>query len=1596
MTSPKARKRSSNGIQEGTTEVDEVEDAAAWALSHMNDDDAADGPVQDSALTASGAATGTQQKQVHRFIAELQGKEEEACAALKTAVYRCRQGDFSGLKRYVVLSPACGELFTLAERKDQSEAGRTISTTALFLVELLGWILLGCVEGRFPSSSVTGNAVCRGILNSSTMFTSRCLFAVLNTSRDWALIGALRLLKGLFSFSPRVALQTNTAVANWTVTRDAKGTAANDTTEHGWKALSRLLGRRRVTAEGDTVREHGLHLAVAILKAAETNKDLAAQLVLHPMWRPFLSRALAGSGNETCVAPQQRGENNDNRPRDVTMALERMRQAEVAVLEQLGHFLRNAKSRRTRLFTDQEFFLPRLSRVVVEATDESVLDAAEALWTSIATDTELWSGDMNSLGIALAAIKPPCDSQTNILSEALSAHKSPELWHAVAEKSSLSLSPTPSLRWLAAVASAVELLDDPTPCEAPLLPSCLNRSELTAGLLFAGKDRVLVRTTTLGLITAALKRLTSNHVQNIAVLNEVASILPDMQTILNVKPPSTSTSAPYLLAWSQCICAYQEALPGRFLQCKFDWGRSLIECHEPVQRAVLLPMTTRVLASFPLGKSKLAWLRHLVETDAIDEFSESLYATGLFNSQKEARHWASLPTKPERLWVISVLQQLAQHPLLPVDTWASDFVKQALTGKPSPPPGSCCVADAVLLLVQSGEVPIEEWRRLLGQYGNQGDLLKDLDLSSSTSDLNCNETKSRSLDPLDSLIARATDGSTDLSAAAQSPTLLAAAVDELSYEGEFSAALDIISSVPSKGYDVFGLDGVLAKNPALLSAIASADPEQFRHGLLWVLSPSVFVQVAQYRSAIAFETADYLQHKPKKLRKKWGPQRFDRSVVGACCALVAHDGDERAQALANEFGPISMELDQLPRRLLPRLPSRLIDISSLSTAAIIAENDSALSQWWVDGGHLDLEDGSMTDDVLLEILETTTLPEASLSDLVKSGRITPSNAVAAGKQLSRLEEVKESVREYWYSKVVPSLPDPTLLGDASTVLAMAYSPCEGHYELLQRLVGLWGLSRSENDKALLRMILEISCMHELSRKAEYRPDSRIPRAIAKECHRLPVPAILLDNNLSMVSSEPSESLDIDAFTVFTAGRIRRADATTTDEDWQNYTPAAELDSLATELCSSGRALGALLVATSSRDKIVRDLSRDALGRITSCLELKVQGRDQSGIRLGFRDAHEVLFLLHAYLNSLPESTDQPSPSVLAHAVAQMANVVVRPESPEYEEVCHSLLARPALDTTDVPLWFDLFYSKSVTNCTHHRRWILQVLTTPTHPDYITPDTVTGPLGKRRVPEALMALTADVTQTDIQLESYSLDIMYHIIQFYCSRPAALVKFVKNHAVVEWSYNLLRDKGNVEALRSTSLDIASLLLAKLPAHPNLVGLLDLFADLADTSRLHSLAATVLPRYIRWATSKLVDKLAVMQLPLTSLLRMLSQRPTDPCLMKSVVASLKATTTTKAPAELETAFISVCRSETPGAIDLARRASGLMGLTWKSRIAIANILLRGNKRALLSLPVDALEAMSRLPTVEDLPDWPDEVDRDVIEDAETLMRAAISASA
>lgn len=585
-----------------------------------------------------------------------------------------------------------------------------------------------------------------------------------------------------------------------------------------------------------------------------------------------------------------------------------------------------------------------------------------------------------------------------------------------------------------------------------------------------------------------------------------------MQSILNAKPGTTSTSAPYYLAWSQCICAYQTALPGRFLQCKFDWGRALMECHEPVQRAVLLPMTVRVLAGFPLGKSKLAWMRHLVDTAAEEEFCQSLFDTGHFTTYEEARLWGTLPSREEKLWVVAVLQELAQRPLLPVDTWVSDFVKQALTGRPQPPGHSCCVTDVVLRLARSSDASVEDWEHLVEKYDNQSDLLRELRLSQSPREDSPNTGPSPKGGPLATLLARPLNHQLDLTPAAQTPTLVAAVVDELAYEGQFKAALEVLlTSVTASREEVPGLDRVLSKNASLLAAIASIAPDTFRHSLLWLLTPRVLVQICQYRQEIAVETADYLQHKPRKLRRKWGDRRFQRCVLAACCALVVYEKPERASLLAEEFGPVSAELDKVPQGVLPQLPQGLLDLSSLDTATVLAKGDATLNQWWVDMGRLDLLDGALDEDTLQSVLKTTTVPEAVLDEFVKSDRVSASTAVAVASQLARQEVVKDSVSQHWYEKVIPSLSDETLRDEASVLLAVPYTPCEEYSHLLQRLVSLWGMSRSDNDEALLKVILEMACLHELSRKAEYRPDSRIPRAIAKECHRLPVPDILLDN-----------------------------------------------------------------------------------------------------------------------------------------------------------------------------------------------------------------------------------------------------------------------------------------------------------------------------------------------------------------------------------------------------------------------------------------------------------------------------------------------------
>lgn len=96
----------------------------------------------------------------------------------------------------------------------------------------------------------------------------------------------------------------------------------------------------------------------------------------------------------------------------------------------------------------------------------------------------------------------------------------------------------------------------------------------------------------------------------------------------------------------------------------------------------------------------------------------------------------------------------------------------------------------------------------------------------------------------------------------------------------------------------------------------------------------------------------------------------------------------------------------------------------------------------------------------------------------------------------------------------------------------------------------------------------------------------------------------------------------------------------------------------------------------------------------------------------FREKEELSYLLDSVKNLiLPSATTSsaPIPPSIALFLAQAIRSVAVPETTEYPLIWRFMLSRPTLDTKDVPLFYNLFYSSSE-DSDREKRWLLRMLT----------------------------------------------------------------------------------------------------------------------------------------------------------------------------------------------------------------------------------------------------------------------------------------------
>ncbi|KAI9911706.1 hypothetical protein PsorP6_009362 [Peronosclerospora sorghi] len=126
-------------------------------------------------------------------------------------------------------------------------------------------------------------------------------------------------------------------------------------------------------------------------------------------------------------------------------------------------------------------------------------------------------------------------------------------------------------------------------------------------------------------------------------------------------------------------------------------------------------------------------------------------------------------------------------------------------------------------------------------------------------------------------------------------------------------------------------------------------------------------------------------------------------------------------------------------------------------------------------------------------------------------------------------------------------------------------------------------------------------------------------------------------------------------------------------------------------------LGLALRATSSNDQGMREYAYGILAHVYDAMQAST-----------WHAGRQVVLLLDVFRQGLAQPLAQV-PSLLTIFLNDALHVVTRPTHPLYAQVNHFLLARPALDCHDVPMFYALFHTRTPSTFPQERSWLLQVL-----------------------------------------------------------------------------------------------------------------------------------------------------------------------------------------------------------------------------------------------------------------------------------------------
>ncbi|CAI5743495.1 unnamed protein product [Hyaloperonospora brassicae] len=227
---------------------------------------------------------------------------------------------------------------------------------------------------------------------------------------------------------------------------------------------------------------------------------------------------------------------------------------------------------------------------------------------------------------------------------------------------------------------------------------------------------------------------------------------------------------------------------------------------------------------------------------------------------------------------------------------------------------------------------------------------------------------------------------------------------------------------------------------------------------------------------------------------------------------------------------------------------------------------------------------------------------------------------------------------------------------------------------------------------------------------------------------------------------------------------------------EGYDPAFLLPMLSSFIASSNLPdsgivqhglLGVAIRATSSDNEEMRTYAFGILAHLHESLQALSETSSD------FKAGRQVHLLLDVFRRGILEPLKQV-PSVVTVFLNDALAVLLRPTHVLYPQVNHFLLARPAMDVADVPMFYSLFNSRAPLTFRQERSWLLHTLRRGIRND----DDVVLLVRRHVLPMLMSFYTSELADTHTQ------PLITNILVETLRTPSGGVYLVTKTALLEW--------------------------------------------------------------------------------------------------------------------------------------------------------------------------------------------------------------------